>query len=192
MASSEVDAYIERSEQWPELVERARAILLGCGLAETLKWGKPCYTHDGHNIVIVQEMKGFLALMFFKGALLDDPNGVLKDQGPNTRSARRLELTSVDEVDGLATTIEALVQEAIAVERGGREVGPPPATTPVDELQQRLDSDARFKAAFEALTPGRQREYHLYFSGAKRTETRAARIERYADKILAGKGMRDT
>ena len=136
-------------------------------------------------------MKDFLALMFFKGALLTDPDGVLEDQGPNSRSAKRMTFTSVDDVTRLADTVTAYLAEAIHVEESGLEVGPAPELVLVDELQDRLDGDPAFRAAFEALTPGRQREYNLYFSDAKQATTRAARVEKYAPRIFAGKGLRD-
>ena len=187
----QVDAYIRESNQWREEIARLRSMLLSCGLTEEIKWGKPCYIHDGSNIVIIQEMKEFLSLMFFKGALLTDPDGVLEEQGPNSRSARRIEFRSVDDVARLAGTVSAYVAEAIDVETEGLDVGPAPELVPIDELQSRLDGDPAFEAAFEALTPGRRREYNLYFSGAKQATTREARIEKYAQKILDGKGLRD-
>ncbi len=188
---TKIDAYIERSEQWPHEMATLRPILLSCGLSEQIKWGKPCFSHDGKNIAIFQEMKGFLSLMFFKGALLSDPDGVLVEQGPNSRSALRIEFTSVDDVTRLAETVRAYVEEAIDVEEAGLEVGPAPEVVFVDELQARLDEDKAFRKAFEALTPGRQREYNLYFSEAKQAATREARVEKYAPKILEGKGFRD-
>lgn len=187
----EVDAYIGRSEMWPEEMAELRPILLGRGLSEAIKWGKPCYDHQGRNIVIMQEMKSFLSLMFFKGALLSDPEGVLRDQGPNSRSARRIELTSVADVSRLAGTVGAYVDEAIAVEEAGLEIGPAPEPELVEELRRRLDADPALRAAFEALTPGRRREYNLHVSDAKRAKTREARIERCAPRILEGKGLRD-
>ena len=189
--SAEVEAYIERSEQWPDEMAALRPVLLGSGLDEAIKWRKPCFSFEGANIAILQEMKDFLALMFFKGALLDDPDGVLVEQGPNSRSARRIEFTSVDEVAELRGTVEALVGRAIEVEKSGLTVGPAPAEVLAEELQARLDEDPALKDAFERLTPGRQREYNLYISGAKQSKTRAARVEKYAPKILAGKGFRD-
>jgi uncharacterized protein YdeI (YjbR/CyaY-like superfamily) len=191
MANRQVDEYVDRSTQWPAEIAAVRAILRTCGLDEEIKWRKPCYSHNGSNIVILQEMKGFLALMFFKGALLSDPDGVLEDQGPNSRSARRICVTSVDDVNRLADTITAYVAEAIAIEDDGREVGPAPELQLVDELQARLDSDPTLRSAFESLTPGRQREYNLYVSGAKKADTRASRVEKYVPKILDGKGLRD-
>lgn len=191
MGNPAVDDYIARSDRWPAEMSGIRPLLLGRGLTEEIKWGKPCYSHDGRNIVIMQEMREFLALMFFKGALLSDPDGVLEDQGPNSRSARRIRFTSVEDVARLADTIGAYVDEAVDVEDAGLEVGPPPELVPVEELRERLDGDPSFRAAFESLTPGRQREYNLYFSDAKRSTTRAARIDRCADKIMDGKGLRE-
>ena len=186
-----VEAYLEQSEQWPDEVAALRGVLLGCGLGETIKWGKPCYTHDGGNIAIVQEFKDFVALMFFKGALLDDPDGVLTDVGPNSRSARRMQFTSVDEVAGSAGSIEAYVARAVEVEESGAEVGPAPEEELAEELQDRLDQDQALKEAFESLTPGRQRAYNLHVSGAKQSKTRAARVEKHIPRILEGKGLND-
>ncbi|MFZ1434117.1 MAG: YdeI/OmpD-associated family protein [Candidatus Microthrix parvicella] len=188
---SKVDAYIDRSTKWPEVMTRLRPILAGCGLTEEIKWGKPCFSQDGHNIVIFQEMKEFLALMFFKGALLSDPDGILEQQGPNSRSALRICFRSIDDANRLADTVKAYVEEAIDVEEAGLQVAPAPVLPPPEELQNRLETDPAFKAAFEALTPGRQREYNLYFSDAKQSKTRTARVDKYAPKILAGKGFRD-
>jgi uncharacterized protein YdeI (YjbR/CyaY-like superfamily) len=186
-----VDAYIARSQKWPEEMAALRSILLAAKLTEDVKWGKPCYSHDDKNIAIMQEMKNFLALMFFKGALLGDPEGVLVDQGPNSRSARRIEFRTVDDVLRLGATVKAYVAEAVDVERSGREVGPAPELVLVDELQARLDAGPALKAAFESLTLGRQREYNLHISSAKQSATREARIDKCAEKILAGKGFRD-
>jgi uncharacterized protein YdeI (YjbR/CyaY-like superfamily) len=187
----EVDAYISRSENWPQEMAELRPVLLGCELTEEIKWGKPCYSHEGRNIAILQEMKKFLALMFFKGALLDDPRGVLEEQGPNSRSARRICFRSTEDVTQLTGTVKALIDEAIRVEDEGLELGPAPEPVLAQELQDRLERDAAFKNAFEALTPGRRREYNLYFSNAKQAKTREARVEKYARKILDGKGFRD-
>jgi len=187
----EVDAYIRRSEKWPDEMTDLRQILFSGGLTEEIKWRKPCYSYASRNIVILQEMSEFLALMFFKGALLNDSEGVLEEQGPNSRSARRIRFTSVEDVARLADTVQTYIDEAIDVEEAGLEVGPAPEPILVEELQNRLDRDPAFKAVFEALTPGRQREYNLYFSGAKQAKTREARIEKCAQKILDGKGLRD-
>ena len=187
----EVDAYIDNSEKWPEEMRALRPTLLDAGLTEEIKWRQPCYTHQGKNIAIVQEMNDFLALMFFKGALLEDPEGVLQDQGPNTRSARRIRFTSVDDVSRLSDTVKAYLEEAMSVEEAGLEVPPAPEPDLVEELQTRLDEDPELKEAFESLTPGRRREYNIYFSDAKKAKTRRARVGRYVPQILDGKGLRD-
>lgn len=189
--NQKVDAYIKRSTKWPEEMRALRSILRGCGLTEELKWGKPCYSHAGSNIVILQEMKGFLSLMFFKGALLSDPQHVLVAQGPNSRSARRMEFTTVADVTRLSKVVSAYVKNALRVEADGLQLGPKPQLILVEELQQRLAQDPRLKTAFEALTPGRQREYNLHVAAAKRSSTRVARIDTCASKILDGKGFRD-
>lgn len=186
-----VDAYIGRSEKWPELLMAIRPVLLGSGLDEDIKWGKPCYSHGGQNILILQEMKGFLAVMFFKGALLADPEGVLEQQGPNSHSALRMCFTTREDVVRLVDTLKSYVEEAIAVEQAGLQVGPAPEVVFVDELQDRLDDDVTFRQAFEALTPGRRREYNMHLSSAKQAKTRLARLEKCVLKILEGKGFRD-
>jgi uncharacterized protein YdeI (YjbR/CyaY-like superfamily) len=189
--NSKVDAYIDRSTKWPNEMKRLRAVLLGCGLSESIKWGKPCYSSDDHLIAIMQEMKGFLALMFFKGALFADPHGVLQSQGPNSHSAKRVEFTSVGEVDALGDVIVEYVGRAIEAETLGVQPAPRGELILVEELQQRLQADGALRVAFEALTPGRQREYNIHFAGAKQSATRVGRIEKLAPKILAGKGMRE-
>ena len=190
-ANPKVDAYLARSHQWPDEVAALRAVLRGAGLTEEFKWGKPCYSADGHNIAIVQEMKAFLALMFFKGALLADSAGVLEDQGPNSHSAKRMTFTSTAQVKKAAATVREYVTEAIAVEQSGAK--PPKAKAPefVAELQLLLSSDVSFRKAFADLTPGVRREFTLHFADAKQAATRVARIEKYADRILQGKGLRD-
>lgn len=189
--SPEVDAYLARAKRWPKECARLRAILLDCGLSEALKWGKPCYAHEGNNIAIIQEFKAFVALLFFKGVLLHDAAGVLEQQGENTRSARRVCFTSVGQVAKREAVLRDLVRQAIDVERAGRTIPKPSKLVLVEELLGRLKSDPALGAAFYALTPGRQREYNLFFSGAKKSETRAARVEKCAPRILAGKGLRD-
>ena len=186
-----VDAYIDRSTMWPDEMRRAREILLGCGLTEQIKWGKPCYSDGGANIAILQEMKGFLSLMFFKGALMPDPDGLLRSQGPNSRSAMRMEFTSVADIDAVATSLAAYVAAAIAVEASGVTAPPAPELDLVDELRERLADDDRLREAFESLTPGRQREYNLFIGSAKQSATRQARIDKHVDAILAGRGLRD-
>jgi uncharacterized protein YdeI (YjbR/CyaY-like superfamily) len=187
----DVDAYLASATLWPDEMAALRPLLLSAGLREQIKWRKPCYADGDANIVILQEMKPYLSVMFFKGALLEDPAGLLRDQGPNSRSAKRLELTSVAQIEELAPIIADYVAEAIDVERSGQQLPPPPELELVAELQDRLDADAQLAAAFAALTPGRQREYHLHISGAKQSSTRSSRVDACIPKILAGKGMRD-
>lgn len=187
----DVDAYLRRRKTWRAEAEKLRAVLLSCGLDEALKWGKPCYGSGDKNIAIMQPMKAHLALMFFKGALLTDPRGVLEEQGPNSRSARRIRFTKLEDVVKLESAVKACVREAIQVEKRGLEVDKPKQLVLVDELERALAADRKLKAAFAALTPGRQREYNLYISGAKQSQTRSARIDKLRPKILAGKGFRD-
>ena len=187
----DVDSYLAEAELWPDEIAALRPILLGAGLDEQIKWGKPCYSLDDANICILQEMKNFLAVMFFKGALIEDLAELLHEQGQNTQAARRLQLTSVDEITNLADTIRVYVEEAIDIEKAGLEVEPAPEKELVGELQDRLEADPDLRAAFDALTPGRRREYNLYFSDAKQSETRVRRIEKFVPKILDGKGMRE-
>ena len=189
----DVDRSFREAERWRAEAHRLRQILLECGLAEELKWRSPCYVHDGGNICIIQRIKDFLALLFFKGALLNDPDGVLERQGPNSRSGFRVRFTSVEDVERMEGRVRALVGEAIEVERAGLKVGRAKAADleyPA-ELVARFGEDPDFEAAFEGLTPGRRRGYVLHFSGAKRSRTRAARIERFRRKILDGKGFHD-
>lgn len=187
----DVDAYIDESDKWPTEMAALRPILLGSGLDEGIKWRSPCYGHGGRNIAIMQEMKDFLSLMFFKGALLRDPEGVLEEQGPNTRSARRIRFTSVADVERVREVVPALVAEAIAVEAAGRAVDDAPELVLVEELSDHLERDPALRAAFESLTPGRQREYNLHIGAAKKASTRAARVHKLAPRILDGKGLRD-
>jgi uncharacterized protein YdeI (YjbR/CyaY-like superfamily) len=187
-----VDRYIARSTKWPEEMAELRSVLLNAGLEEDIKWGKPCFSFDGHNIAIIQEMNDFLSLMFFKGALLKDKGKVLVEQGPNSRSAKRIEFLSLADVTRLKRAIKVLIKEAIDVEEAGLTVEPAPELVLAEELQMRLASDRNLKAAFEALTPGRQREYNLYISSAKQAKTRIDRVDAFAPKILAGKGFRDS
>ena len=189
--NAKVDTYLAGATRWRAESKRLRAILLDCDLDEALKWNKPCYSSGGENILILQSMKNFLAVLFFKGALLDDPAGLLEEQGPNTRSARRICFTSAKQVEELEHVVRALVRDAIRVERAGLSVPKSAQLVLVEELQARLNRNAKLKAAFEGLTPGRQREYNLHISSAKQSKTRESRVDKYLPKILAGKGLRD-
>jgi len=191
MTPGKLDRQFSEAKLWREEALALRAVLLDCGLTEAMKWGKPCYGQDGANIAIIQRMKGFLALLFFKGALLDDPDGILAPQGPNSRSGYRAVFTSVQDVERMAPSIRACVQQALEVERKGLKVETSTEIDLPEELVFACDEDPDFRAAFEALTPGRQRGYALYFSDAKQSETRTSRIEKYRQKIFDGKGFHD-
>lgn len=190
-ASDAVDRFIARASNWPEEMTALRAVLLKAGLAEDIKWGKPCYSSDGRNVAIMQPMKQLLALMFFEGAALDDPGGLLEEQGPNSRSAKRVRITSVADVRSGAKAIRALIEQAVALPTQERPAAPAAELVLVDELQARLESEPALRLAFEALTPGRRREYNLHISSAKQSATREERITRCTERILAGKGLRD-
>jgi uncharacterized protein YdeI (YjbR/CyaY-like superfamily) len=190
----QVAEYIERMGAWRAEFEALRPVLLQAGLDEALKWHKPCYSHEGSNIVIFQPFKALCALLFFKGALLADPDRVLRKQGENTRSARRLEFRSVAEVRAAKRIVAALVQDAIRVEEAGfsspkRAADDEPYP---DELGARLDQDPALDDAWQRLTPGRRRGWLLHFNDAKQSKTREARIERAAPRILEGFGIHDS
>jgi len=173
-------------------MEQLRRILLKCQLTEELKWGKPCYTFQNSNVVIIQGFKEFCALLFCKGALLNDPGGILKKPGKNTQAARRIPFTNVREIVEMTPILKAYVQEAMDAEKAGLEVNFKKNPEPVpEELQNRLDEIPALKTAFHALTPGRQRAYILYFSGAKQSKTRESRVEKCMQQILNGKGLND-
>lgn len=187
----DVDAYLAACERWPDEIRGLRPLLLAAGLDEQVKWGKPCYSHDGANIAIVQEFADHLALMFFKGILLDDPAGVLEEVGPNSHAARRIMFASVGDVERLGDAVTACLQQAIAVEEAGTEVPPRPEEELAPELAERLAQDPELATAFEELTAGRQREYDLHVSGAKQSSTRERRVDKIAPRIREGKGLRD-
>lgn len=187
-----VDAYIRGAGKWREETETLRAILLGCGLTEELKWGKPCYAFQGSNLVIIQGFKGYFALLFFKGALLRDPKGILKKQGEHSQSGRRILFASAQEIAGMKPVLKTYIAEAMAAEKAGLKVAFKRHPEPVPrELRKKMDADPALKAAFKALTPGRQRGYILYISGAKQSKTRESRVEKHRQRILSGKGMDD-
>lgn len=187
----DVNAYLEASEQWPEEIRALRPLLVSAGLDEEIKWGKPCYTYEDANIVIVQEFAENLALMFFKGILLDDPAGVLKEVGPNSHAARRMMFTSVEDVETHADVVTEYVTEAIAVEKAGMEVPARPEEELAPELAERLAEDPDLAEAFDQLTPGRRRAYNLHVSEAKQSSTRERRVDSIVPRILEGKGLRD-
>jgi uncharacterized protein YdeI (YjbR/CyaY-like superfamily) len=187
-----VDAFISKAENWQEETKKLRRIILGCGLAEELKWGKPCYTFQNSNVLIIQGFKEYCALMFCQGALLKDPKGVLKKPGENTQAARQIRFTHVREIVGMEPLLKAYIHEAVEAEKAGLKVNFKKNPEPIpEELQNRLDEIPALKTAFAALTPGRQRAYILYFSAAKQSKTRAARVEKCRPQILKGKGLTD-
>jgi len=187
-----VDGYLRKTKKWREEMEKLRRIILECRLTEELKWGKPCYTFQESNIVIIQGFKEFCALLFCKGALLNDPNGVLKKPGENTQAARRIPFTNVREIVEMEPILKACIHEAIEVEKAGLEVNFKKNPEPIpEEFQNKLDEIAALKTAFNALTPGRQRAYILYFSAPKQSKTRESRVEKCMRQILKGKGLND-
>ena len=190
---SAADDFFANAEVWQEEFEQLRAILLDCQLDEELKWGQACYTYQNKNIVLIHGFKEYCALLFFKGALLNDPNGILVQQSENVQSARQIRFTNAKQITRMKAALKAYVYEAIEVERAGltvklKKVEEYPV---VEEFQKKLNSKPALKKAFEALTPGRQRGYLLYFSSAKQSKTRADRVEKCTKLILAGKGLND-
>ena len=187
------EAFVRRSAKWQEELARLRAIILECGLDEALKWGVPCYTLGDNNIVLIHEFKEYCAILFFKGALLSDPHGLLIQQTENVQATRQLRFTTIDEVREREETIKEYIHEAIAAEQAGLKV-PMKETSEFrvpKEFQEKLDEMPELKAAFEALTPGRQRGYLLYFAAPKQSKTREARIEKCMQQIFEGKGLND-
>jgi uncharacterized protein YdeI (YjbR/CyaY-like superfamily) len=170
-----VDVYFSHTKKWQKELEKLRRIVLGCGLSEELKWNKPCYTFLTSNVVVMLPLKEYCALLFCKGALVKDAHGILIKPGENTQAARQIRFTSVREIAGKENILKTYIRQAIEVEKAGLEVIYKKTTDfPVaDEFQNKLDEIPALKTAFSALTPGRQRAYLLYFSGAKQSKTRA-------------------
>ena len=188
-----VDFFFRKAEKWQEEFEKLRTIVLDCGLTEELKWGVPCYTFENSNIVLIHGFKEYCALLFHKGALLKDPIGILIQQTENVQAARQIRFTNVEEIDEMEHILKAYIQEAIEVEKAGLEVDFKKTAefNMPEEFQVKLDENPALKTAFEALTPGRQRGYLLYFSAAKQSKTRESRVEKYMQQILNGKGLND-
>src|SRR6202011_117427 len=188
-----VDFYFSKAKKSQEEFEKLRMIILDCGLTEELKWGKPCYAFQKSNIVIIQGFKEYCALMFCKGALLNDPNGILKKPGENTQAARQIRFTNVREIVEMEPILKAYIYEAIEVEKAGLKVNFKKNTELIfpEEFQNKLDENPALKTAFDALTPGRQRGYNLYFSAPKQSKTRESRVEKCMQQILNGKGLND-
>jgi uncharacterized protein YdeI (YjbR/CyaY-like superfamily) len=188
-----VDAFLRKTKKWREEFEKLRTVCLDCGLVEELKWGKPCYTYQENNIVLIHGFKDYCALLFFKGALLKDPKGILVQQTENVQAARQIRFSNVREIAELESTLKAYIKEAIEAEKAGLEVSYKKISEFVipEEFRNRLDKSPALKKAFHALTPGRQRGYILYFAAAKQPATREARIEKCVQQILNGKGLND-
>ncbi len=188
-----VDWYFSKNENWEKEINKLRTIILDCGLTEELKWGCPCYTHQESNIVLIHVFKEYCALLFFKGALLNDPNDILIQQTKNVQAARQIRFTNVKEIVKMGKIIKSYIYEAIEVEKAGLKVKLKKVAeySMPEEFQKKLDKSKALKTAFEKLTPGRQRAYLLHFSSAKQSKTREARIEKYIPKIMEGKGIDD-
>jgi uncharacterized protein YdeI (YjbR/CyaY-like superfamily) len=188
-----VDEYISKNDKWQEELKQLRAIILDCQLSEELKWGVPCYTVQDSNVVLVHVFKEYCAILFVKGALLKDADGVLIQQTKDVQAARQIRFTNVQEIVKMEPILKAYILEAIEVEKAGLKVDYKKTTefNMPEEFQVKLDELPALKTAFEALTPGRQRAYLLYFSAPKQSKTRESRVEKYMPQILNGKGLND-
>jgi uncharacterized protein YdeI (YjbR/CyaY-like superfamily) len=188
-----VDEYISRAEKWQEELKRLRTIILDCPLTEELKWGVPCYTFQKSNIVLIHVFNEYCAILFIKGALLTDANGILIQQTKDVQAARQIRFTNVREIVMMETILKAYLYEAIEVEKAGLKVNYKKTSEFMipEEFQNKLDEIPALKTAFNALTPGRQRAYMLYFSAPKQSKTRESRVEKYMQQIINGKGLND-
>ena len=190
--NEKVSAYIGKVKNWQAEMKALRAMLIEFPLTEELKWGKPCYAFENSNIIIIQGFKEYCGLLFFKGALLKDAKGLLVKPGENTQGGRLLKFTSLQEINKLTTTIKSYIKEAIEVEKKGLKIEPINTELVLpEELLVQFKKSASFKKAFNALTPGRQRAYNMFFTAAKQAATRETRIEKYKDQIMSGKGIND-
>ena len=188
-----VDWFFDKASKWQKEYEKLRTIVLDCGLIEELKWGCPCYTFEKRNIVLIHGFKEYCALLFFKGALLNDANGILIQQTENVQSARQARFTNLQEIVKMEAILKTYIYEAIEVERAGVKVKLKKTSEYKipEEFQKKLNKTPALKTAFYALTPGRQRGYIFYFSQPKQSKTRESRIEKYMKQILNGKGLED-
>ncbi len=186
-----VDGFLRCARKWQEELTKLRTIILDCEMTEELKWGKPCYSFEKHNIVLIQPFKDYFALLFFKGVLLKDAKGILVRPGENSQAARQIRFTNVQEIVNREATLKAYIREAIELEKTGAKVKLTRELNIPEELRQKLDEVPALKTAFEALTPGRQRAYVLHFSAPKQSTTRASRVEKCMPQILNGKGLND-
>ena len=188
-----VDGYLRKNKKWRQELQKLRTILLDCQLTEEVKWRVPCYTFQKSNVVLMHVFKEYCALLFFKGALLKDANGILIQQTKNTQAARQIRFTNVREIVEMKPVLKAYIYKAIEVEKAGLKVKLKKTKDFIvpEEFQRKLDEIPALKTAFAALTPGRQRAYILYFSAAKQSKTRESRVEKYMRQILNGKGLDD-
>ena len=188
-----VDGFFKNAKEWQEEFKKLRTVILDFELAEELKWGKPCYSVQNSNIVLIHGFKEYCALLFFKGALLKDARGILIQQTENVQAARQIRFTNVREIVEKEAILKAYIHEAIEVEKAGLEVSYKKTSefTIPEEFQNKLNEVPALKTAFQSLTPGRQRGYILYFSAAKQPKTREARVEKWTRQILKGKGLND-
>lgn len=188
-----VDEYLSKAKTWKEESVRLREIILDCGLTEDYKWMHPCYTVQNKNVVLIHGFKEYCALLFHKGALLKDTDGILVQQTNNVQAARQIRFTNVEQINEMEQQIKAYILEAVEIEKSGQKVEMKQTTeyTLPEELAQKFDEMPELRTAFEALTPGRQRAYLFYFSEAKQSKTRASRVEKYVKPILEGKGLND-
>jgi uncharacterized protein YdeI (YjbR/CyaY-like superfamily) len=188
-----VDFFFNKEQKWQSELKILRTIILDCGLTEELKWGKPCYTLHNANIVLIHAFKEHCALLFFKGALLNDADNILVQQTENTQAIRQVRFTDAGQITKMEPVLKAYVYEAVEVEKAGLKVKMKKTTEfkVAQEFQTKLDAMPALKTAFGALTPGRQRAYMLYFSAAKQAKTREERVAKYIPQILNGKGLDD-
>ena len=188
-----VDKYLSKAKKWQKELKKLRMVILDCQLTEELKWGVPCYTFQKSNIVLIHVFKEYCALLFFKGALLNDPNGILIRQTKNVQAARQIRFTNVREIVEMEPILKAYIYEAIEVEKAGLKVNYKKTSEFIipEEFQNKLDEIPALKTAFDALTPGRQRAYIFYFSAPKQSKTRESRVEKCMQQILNGKGLND-
>ena len=188
-----VDFYFNKAKNWQEEIRKLRMIILDCGLTEELKWGCPCYMFQKTNVVLIHVFKEYCAILFFKGTLLNDAYGILVQQTKNVQATRQIRFTNLREIVKMKTIIKAYIYEAIEVEKAGLKVNLKKTSefiTP-EEFQKILNKNPALKTAFNALTPGRQRGYLLYFAAPKQSKTRESRIEKSMRQILDGKGLDD-
>ena len=188
-----VDFFFNKAEQWKQEFEKLRRIILDCGLTEELKWGVPCYTFETKNIVLIHGFKEYCAILFVKGALLKDTEGILIQQTENVQAARQIRFTNARDIVEMETILKAYINESIQAEIAGLKVNYKKVTefSMPEEFISKLEEVPGLQEAFETLTPGRQRAYILYFSAPKQSKTRAARVEKYMEQILNGKGLND-